>query len=219
MKAPLPPDENERLHLLRLYRILDTASESAFDDLTRLAASICGVPISLVSLVDEERQWFKSRYGLEATQTCRDAAFCGHAILHEEVLVVEDAAEDPRFVDNPLVTGEPKIRFYAGAPLQVESGHRFGTLCVIDTKPRKLTSQQLESLEILRDAVITQMEMRRSREILQSLDEYLAMCAWCRSVRVEDEDGQQHWESLDACVSRAVPTTHGICPPCKDALH
>lgn len=218
MKAPLPDNESERLHLLKLYRILDTASERAFDDLTRLAAAICRVPISLVSLVDEDRQWFKSRHGLEATETPRDAAFCGHAILHEEVLIVEDATADPRFADNPLVTGAPHIRFYAGAPLQVESGHRFGTLCVIDTEPRKIDEHQLESLQILRDAVLTQMELRRMREDMQSLKKFLAMCAWCRSVRVEEPDGQR-WVSLDDYVSSAVPVTHGICPPCRDALH
>ncbi|MGB0953212.1 MAG: GAF domain-containing protein [Planctomycetota bacterium] len=218
MKAPFPENETERLHLLKLYRILDTVSERAFDDLTRLAASICQVPISLVSLVDADRQWFKSRHGLDATETHRDAAFCGHAILHEDVLIVEDAQEDPRFADNPLVTGAPHIRFYAGAPLQVESGHRFGTLCVIDTEPRTMDAQQLESLEILRDAVLTQMELRRARQDMQTLEQFLAMCAWCRSVRVDDAEGQR-WVGADDYVSSAVPVTHGICPPCRDALH
>lgn len=218
MKALLPANETERLHLLRLYRLLDTATEQAFDDLTRLAASICQVPISLVSLVDEDRQWFKSRHGLDATETHRDAAFCGHAILHEEVLVVEDATQDPRFADNPLVTGAPHIRFYAGAPLQVESGHRFGTLCVIDTEPRRLEEHQMDSLEILRDCVLTQMELRRTRIDMQSLEQFLAMCAWCRSVRVDDPDGER-WIGADDYVSSAVPVTHGICPPCRDALH
>lgn len=218
MKAPLPTNETERLHLLKLYNILDTASEKAFDDLTRLAASICRVPISLVSLVDEDRQWFKSRFGLEAAETPRDAAFCAHAILDEEVLIVEDATADPRFADNPLVTGAPHIRFYAGAPLQVESGHRFGTLCVIDTVPRTIDASQLESLRILRDAVTTQMELRRTREDMRSLKNFLAMCAWCRSVRVEEPDGKR-WITSDEYVSAAVPITHGICPPCRDALH
>ena len=159
--APPHPRERRRLEALRRYRILDTEAEKHLDDLVRLAAAICGTPISMVSLVAEERQWFKARVGLHATETSRDVAFCAHAILQEDVLVVPDALEDPRFADNPLVLLDPHIRFYAGAPLITPDGLPVGTLCTMDRVPRRLRSDQVEALAVLRDAVVTHLELRR----------------------------------------------------------
>lgn len=205
------------MRALRLYRILDSGAEQLFDDLTRLAATICETPISLVSLVDEERQWFKSRFGLETPETHREYAFCAHAILDDELMVVEDARNDERFAHNPLVTGEPSIRFYAGAPLVVRGGARLGTLCVIDNKPRTLTPQQAEALQILRCSVVTQLELNRARHELRALEHLLPMCAWCRSIRVE-QSGEAAWRSLDEYVKETMSVTHGICPECTHFL-
>ncbi len=135
MTAPLPADEEARLAALCRLEILDTPPESDFDDIVRLAAQICGTPIAAVSLIDADRQWFKSRIGLDATETARAMAFCGYTILQTEPLVVEDARADARFADNPLVLGEPHIRFYAGAPLRTPKGETVGALCVIDQTP------------------------------------------------------------------------------------
>lgn len=145
---PLPPDESRRLETLRALNILDTAPEERFDRLTRLAKRLFNVPIALVSLVDTDRQWFKSCMGLAATETTRDVSFCGHTILDDDTLVVADAALDPRFADNPLVTGPPGIRFYAGCPLRAANGSKLGTLCVIDTAPRSFGA---DDLALLRD--------------------------------------------------------------------
>jgi PAS domain S-box-containing protein len=162
MKKILPNDETARIEALLQYKILDTAPEAAFDDLTRLAAYICGTPIALVSLVDTNRQWFKSRVGLEALETSRDIAFCHHAIRQQEVFTVPDATLDDRFATNPLVTSGPNIRFYAGVPLIDAEGHGLGTLCVIDDVPRELTPEQEDALKILAHQVMKQLELRRN---------------------------------------------------------
>lgn len=149
MLAPaLPPDEATRVAALRSLNILDTSAEERFDRLTRLAKRLFGVPIALVSLIDADRQWFKSCFGLNMPETSRDISFCGHAILDDDILMIPDALLDERFFDNPLVTGDPCIRFYAGHPLRVPNGSKLGTLCLIDVKARELDD---EERELLRD--------------------------------------------------------------------
>ena len=164
--AEIPSNEVERLAELRKYEVLDTAGDAAFDVLTQLAARILGVPIALVSLIDAERQWFKSHYGLDATQTPRDISFCGHVVARDAPLVVNDALADARFVDNPLVTGDPRVRFYAGMPLRSPAGFVLGTLCAIDHAPRELTPEQVASLALLATAVVAQLEAHRERRQL-----------------------------------------------------
>lgn len=159
-QAPRPSDEHERLHALRSIGLLDSAPEARFDRLTRLVCRLLDVPTALVSLVDDERQWFKSCQNLSATELPRDSSFCGHAICEEEILYVADAREDPRFADNPLVIGEPFIRFYAGIAVQSHGGHRLGTLCAIDYRPRELSREQLQDLEDL--AALVEREIQAS---------------------------------------------------------
>lgn len=169
----LPDNEAARLQALNKYAILDTLAESAFDDLTRLAAYICGVPIALVSLIDGDRQWFKSKVGLEISQTPRDIAFCAHAILKSEPLIVCDTLQDERFANNPLVIGEPHVRFYAGAPLIDADGCALGTLCILDKVPRDFSFEQQEALAILSRQVMTQLNLRRNVvELKESVERY-----------------------------------------------
>ena len=167
---PVPQNETDRLRALRSYKILDTKPEERFDELTQLAAIICGVPISLITLIDADRQWFKSKVGLEISETPRAQAFCTHAIMQPQMFEVPDAAEDARFARNPLVTGNPNIRFYAGAPLATSDGHLLGTMCVLDRKPRTLTAEQKTALEILGRQVVANMELRSNlRELKEAL--------------------------------------------------
>lgn len=215
MLIPRPPsNELQRLLALKSYHILDTQPETAFDEVTQLASSICGTPIALISLIDESRQWFKARVGLEAEQTLREFALCAHAILTpDQPLVVEDTLADARFSDNPLVAESPKIRFYAGWPLSTPTGEALGTLCVIDRKPSQLNELQLEALRVLSRQVMTQMELRRS---LMQADAYIEKVKYAETERAEmvqqlfqrDElftriidstsDGVIHWTAVDA---------------------
>jgi len=156
-----------RLEVLWQYDVLDTVPEEVFDELADLAALICEAPIALISLVDEDRQWFKARVGTTLKETSRDISFCAHAILGAEVLIVPDATKDDRFKRNPLVTEKPKIRFYAGAPLITPDGHALGSLCVMDKVPRTLRPQQEQALQTLARHVMTQLELRRHAKELQ----------------------------------------------------
>jgi GAF domain-containing protein len=162
-----PANEEARVMALEKYAILDTDPERAFDDLTLLASFVCKTPIALISLVDEDRQWFKSRVGIKASETSRDIAFCSTAILQTDVFVVPDALEDERFRDNPLVVSDPNIRFYAGAPLINEDGYALGTLCVVDRSPRDLAPDQKDALKALSRLVLGQMEFRRNLLLLK----------------------------------------------------
>ncbi|MFJ1468165.1 PAS domain S-box protein [Massilia orientalis] len=160
--ASLPPDESERQELLEFLDILDTAPEPVFDQVTRLATRLLGVPIAVFSLVDKDRQWFKSRVGLDVQQTSREVAFCAHAILQSAPLVVPDATADPRFEGNALVHGDPNIRFYAGIPIRSAGGHALGTLCAMDSRPRQLSADDLQALRDLADIVTKEIQHREA---------------------------------------------------------
>ncbi len=161
MKSPVPATETERLKALYWYQILDTTAEDIFDEVTLLASQVCEAPIAIISLVDKDRQWFKSKIGLTATQTPRDISFCAHTIMQNDVLEIKDALKDERFATNPLVTTDPRIRFYAGAPIRTTAGHNLGSLCVLDRVPRELNARQKESLTTLSRIVSNLFKQRR----------------------------------------------------------
>ncbi len=186
MTAPIPKNEKKRLEVLWQYDVLDTVPERVFDDLTDLAALICEAPVALITLVDDKRQWFKSKVGVTLTETSRDISFCAHAILQTKMLIVPDASNDVRFAKNPLVTGEPKIRFYAGAPLMTPDGQALGTLCVLDKVPRTLRPEQKRALEILSSHVMTQLELRRrSSELARARAERESILVDLRQARTD----------------------------------
>jgi transcriptional regulator with GAF, ATPase, and Fis domain len=173
--APIPANEQERLKELLSLEILDTGKEHQFEDIVQLAAHVCDTPISLISLIDESRQWFKAKVGLEVDETSRDVSFCTHAIAQEkeEVFIVEDAKADSRFHDNPLVTGNPNIHFYASYPLKTSGGHKIGSLCVIDTKHKDFTEAQKRALELLAKQVVKELELRRANLELKRSNQVL----------------------------------------------
>ena len=198
--APIPHNEAQRLDTLRGYKILDTKREDAFDDLTRIASQICGTPMALVSLIDQDRQWFKSAVGLDAPETSRELAFCAHAILQDKVFEVQDAHRDIRFHDNALVTGAPHLRFYAGAPLQTPDGHALGTLCVLDRTPRKLTDDQKAALEALARQAMAQMELRKALQDTERTSRYRS-----RLMAVMGHDLKQPVNVINMCLTLLEP--------------
>lgn len=214
----LPPnrkDEAARIDSLKKLNILDTLPEEAYDNIAYLASQIADTPIALVSLIDSRRQWFKSHVGLEVKETPREYAFCTYAILSpERMLIVPDATRDERFKSNPLVTGEPEIRFYAGSPLVLSNGMPMGTLCVIDRKARSLTEGQLRGLQILSEQVVAQLELRRALAAVKQLSGLLPICAHCKSVR--DDTG--YWQAVECYIAdhSDAKFTHGICPSCTE---
>ena len=187
----VPPTEARRLKVLWQYEVLDTVPEEVFDDLTELAGAICEAPMALISLVDASRQWFKARVGFDVSETSRDVSFCAHAILQPDLFVVTDASKDERFKNSPLVVADPKIRFYAGAPLITPDGHALGTLCVLDTEPRELTPTQKKALRVLARLVVTQLELRRhSKELAKARDD-------TQFLKRELEKTQSHLKDLE----------------------
>ena len=214
-------NEEERLRALAEYRILGTQPEQCYDDITKIASLICGTPISLMSLVDTDKQWFKSMCGFETKETSRDVSFCSHAIASPEPLIIEDALLDERFKSNPLVVEEPKIRLYAGFPLQTPSDQRIGTLCVIDRKPGRLSDTQHQVMQALSRQVVTLLELRkRSIRLLDALthmhnmEGILTTCSYCKEVR--DTEGE--WQHLEKYLSKItdIRFSHGICDSCME---
>jgi GAF domain-containing protein len=167
MAAPSTSTEAARVAALNRYAILDSEPEQSFDDLVILAAHICQTPMAMLSLVDDHRQWFKSKFGVEVRETPRDVSICAHTIQQNDLFVVPDTLQDPRFRENPLVTGEPHIRFYAGTPLINEDGFALGTLCVVDRQPRQLDPEQKEAISALGRLALRQMELRMNLELLK----------------------------------------------------
>jgi GAF domain-containing protein len=243
MNSPKPANEKQRLATLRGYEILDTKPEAAFDDLTSLASYICQTPIALISLIDAERQWFKSKVGVSVTETSRDIAFCALAIFQSDVFIVPDASQDERFSENPLVVSEPKIRFYAGATLMAD-GQALGTLCVLDRVPRTLSPEQLEALRALSRQAQGQLELRRNLKRLEqslaardraetekehtlqelraalanihTLEGLLPICLSCK--KIQDQKG--NWQPFEYYVRAhsEAKVTHKICPDCSKAI-
>lgn len=207
MTNALPANEAQRIEALRSYEILDTPPDQVLDDITHLAAEICGAPIALITLIDADRQWFKSNVGFPNAETARAISFCTHAIVHpEQVMIVPDALEDPRFANNPLVTGDPRIRFYAGLPLVTCDGFALGTLCVIDRVPRELTPEQLVALQALRRSAISELELRRTAKELKRVTVDLSALNADLEAKVEERT-RQHLHALDELGSHSAERT------------
>lgn len=214
--------ERDRLEALRQYRILDTPPEQVYDDVVNLASYICGTPIALVTLLDDDRQWFKARVGLPMVETRKEDAFCSHTILADVPMVVPDAHLDSRFSQNPLVVGSPFIRFYAGVPLLTPDGLAMGSLCVIDRVPRELTPDQMSALEALGRQITNHLELRRTSELLaeavervQTISGLIPICSYCKQIR--NDSG--YWQQLETYLHTHTDAdfSHGICPPCYES--
>jgi GAF domain-containing protein len=223
MTYPVPSNETQRIAALAEYQILDTVAEKSYDELTSLAAYICEVPLATISFVDTSRQWFKSRIGIDQQETPREIAFCAHAIVQSEPLIVRDARKDERFANSPLVTGNPHIRFYAGFPLTTEVGLSLGALCAIDHRPRRLSAAQTQAMEHLSHQVMALLELRRvsaqlakELENVRTLQGMLPICAWCK--RIRDDGG--YWSQVDRYIHThtGADFTHGICPECLEEM-
>ena len=212
--ASTPADEAARLQTLHQCRVLDTAPSPYFDGLTDLARDLFGASIALISLVDEQRLWFKSSTGLDVPEVPRIQSLCDYAIQNRDTLVVADAADDPRFASAPLVTGAPNIRFYAGAVLEMSNGSRIGTLCVIDQRPQQPGAALIGKLEILRSAVVTQLEF----DLLQhQAGASVLKCAWCDRIHVSG-DARGIWIPAADYLERVGVTSHGICGDCQQSM-
>lgn len=223
------PDEAARLEALARYSVLDTPREEDFDDFTRLAAHVFNAPIAVINLIDRDRQWFKSEIGLGVRETPLDSSICRHAILQNKLFVIPDTTADERFKNNPLVTGSPHLRFYAGALLQSSEGLPLGTLCVLDYRTRKITEEEGHVLQILARQVMNLLELRltarqlaiRNQELeaarlqIKSLEGILPVCAQCKKVR--DENNQ--WDTFEGYLAKhtEVNFTHGLCPTCVES--
>jgi GAF domain-containing protein len=219
MRASLPVDEPSRLLALDRYEVLDTEPEQTFDDIARIASFVCRTPMSAVTLIDRDRQWFKSSVGLSVCETPRDDAFCAHTILSTEMMVIEDATQDPRFRDNPMVTGSPNIRFYAGAPLVTTDNFALGSLCVVDCSPRRLSVDERTTLLALSRLVMSELELRRlSRDLAHAVREVknltglVPICSYCKDVR----DDKGYWKKVEEYVTQQTGAdfSHGLCPKC-----
>lgn len=219
MKANVPTREVARLEALRQYKILDTPAEQSYDDITALAAFICNVPIALISLIDANRQWFKSKVGINIDETSRDVSFCAHAILSESIMIINDTHHDERFDDNPLVIWAPSIRFYAGVPLLTPDGYRLGTLCVIDRKPRELSEYQVKTLEALARQVVMQLELKRASAQLADalykidlIEGLIPICSYCKGIR----NDKGYWSTVEKFIKHFsnVEFSHGVCDRC-----
>jgi len=221
LKIPNKQKENIRLEALRSYQILDSAAEESFDDITHLASQICDTPIALISLVDTHRQWFKSRVGLDVCETDRELSFCAHNLTGNELLIVPDASEDDRFRSNALVTGDPYIRFYAGAPIINRDGHSLGSVCVIDQKSREITDQQKEILKrlanqtmVLLEARKTSMKLAETIATLETVKNFMTICSTCKKIKIKK--GQ--WASFEEFLMdhKDFDLSHGLCESCYD---
>lgn len=221
MTAPTPKNEEERMQVLKKFKILDTPAEDPFDDLTYTATQICKTPVGLISLLDETRQWFKSNLGFNIQDHSREHSFCAHVIDSPDVFIVPDTLADERFSNNRFVIGPPHIRFYAGVPLVAKEGHVLGALCVLDYIPRTLTEGQTTALQSLSRVTMTLLELRlHSIELHQSLSKIkilhglLPICGWCR--RVRDDHGYLS-SVLDYIEDHSeVQIAHWICPECSE---
>ena len=208
--AELPLDEELRLLDLSSYDILDSAAEDDFDEIVELAEQLCRCPISLITLVDKDRQWFKAKSGLEVSQTSRDVAFCSHVILQDKIMSVEDATKDERFSDNPLVTGDLSIRFYAGAPIVSPGGYNVGTVCIIDNKPRQISKDEERALTILSNQVSKLLELRKKNKMIrQRAQELIAVKSKTinQAIQLREDDKKAISENLHEGFAQTIASS------------